>query len=239
MKRTHISVPNPSPDRSISINRIPEIVYRKSDVRKKGYTRGWELTLSHSINETLTTGFCKGTPSSDIVECIKHLKACSSQVFHPLLLPTIIFSHDISFKTEIKQRDARDWLRRLEHAVSMRSEIQEQEGYVSKDGIVDLDAVNRDLVECHSQVLWKRPKAYLEILDEMEISMEKFLSKLPERRRVKEMRQLHASMLARLDFYKIKLRGIDSYAHTTLQRLDIQRSAVRSPSIWRERMRRR
>jgi hypothetical protein len=111
----------------------------------------------------------------------------------------------------------------------MRSEIQEQEGYVSKDGVVDLDAVNRDLVECHSQVLWKRPKAYLEIIDGIEKSMEKFQDKLPERRRGREMRQLHASMLARLDFYKIKLQGIDSYAYTTLQRLDIQRSAVRLP----------
>jgi hypothetical protein len=113
----------------------------------------------------------------------------------------------------------------------MRSEIQDSEGYVSKDGVVDLDAVNRDLVECHSQVLWKRPKAYLEIIDGIEKAMGKFQEKLPERRRGKEMRMLHASMLARLDFYKIKLQGIDSYAYTTLQRLDIQRSAVSFPSF--------
>ena len=61
--------------------------------------------------------------------------------------------------------------------MSMRSEIQEQEGYVMKDGVVDLDAVNRDLVECHSQVLWKRPKAYLEILDGLEKAMRSFKEK--------------------------------------------------------------
>ena len=108
----------------------------------------------------------------------------------------------------------------------MRSEIQEQESYVSKEGVLDLDAVNRDLVECHSQVLWKRPKAYLEILEGMERAMGRFEGGLPERRREREMRMLHASMLARLDFYRVKLQGIDSYAYTTLQRLDIQRSAV-------------
>jgi hypothetical protein len=184
--------------------------------------------LSHDINAGITTGFSKGTPSSDMVECIKHLKACVLQIGHPILLPIIIFSHDVSFKTDIKQRDARDWLRRLEHAVSMRSEIEEREGYV-KEGIVDLDAVNRDLVECHSQVLWKRPKAYIEILRALEKTMGRFYEGLPEGRRDGEMRKLQASMMARLDFYRVKLQGIESYAYTTLQRLDIQRSAVSLP----------
>ena len=181
--------------------------------------------LSHDVNKVITTGYAKGTPSSDMVECIRHLKACALQIGHPLLLPIIIFSHDMSFKTDIKQRDARDWLRRLEHAVSMRSEIEEKEGYV-KEGVVDLDAINRDLVECHSEVLWKRPRAYLEILAEIDQSLKKFLEKLPERRREGDMMKLHASMSSRLEFYRIKLQGIDSYAYTTLRRLDIQRSAV-------------
>lgn len=142
-----------------------------------------------------------------------------------MLLPIIIFSHDVSFKTDIKQREARDWLRRLEHAVSMRSEIEEREGYV-KEGVVDLDAINRDLVECHSQVLWKRPKAYLEILKAIEKAMGEFYEKLPQHRRDLTTRALQDSMLARMDFYRHKLEGIDSYAYTTLQRLDIQRSAV-------------
>lgn len=108
----------------------------------------------------------------------------------------------------------------------MRTEIEEKEGYVNKEGVVDLDAVNRDLVECHSQVLWKRPKAYLEILVGIEKSMDKFYDNLPEERRVEVMRKLHSSMAARLDFYRNKLQGIESYAHVTLARLDIQRSAV-------------
>ena len=184
--------------------------------------------LSHDVKAGLTTGFAKGTPSSDLIEAIKHLKACVLQIGHPMLLPIIIFSHDVSFKTDIKQRDARDWLRRLEHAVSMRSEIEEKEGYV-KEGVVDLDAVNRDLVECHSQVLWKRPKAYLEILRGIEAAMKRFDEKLPEERKDDNMTKLQASMFGRLDFYRVKLQGIESYAYTTLQRLDIQRSAVRFP----------
>ncbi|QSZ30634.1 hypothetical protein DSL72_000192 [Monilinia vaccinii-corymbosi] len=206
-----------------------QIVNRKSDVRKKGLTRGWELTLSHDINHGITTGYAKGTASSDLNESIEHLKACIHQIGHPMLLPAIIFSHDISFKTDLKQRDARDWLRRLEHAVSMRSEIEEKEGYV-REGVIDLDAINRDLVECHSQVLWKRPKAYLQILLQLEKAMKMFEERLPEERKDETMRSLQASMLARFDFYRVKLQGIESYAYTTLQRLDIQRSAVRDPT---------
>jgi hypothetical protein len=60
-----------------------QIIFRKSDVRKKGKTRGWQLDLSHDINQGMTTGFCKGTASSDIVECVKHLKSCAGQIGHP------------------------------------------------------------------------------------------------------------------------------------------------------------
>jgi hypothetical protein len=208
-----------------SSDRSPEIVYRKSDVRKKGMTRGWELMLSHDVKNGITTGFAKGTPSSDLEERIKHLRECALHIGHPMLLPIIIFSQELNYKTDIKQRDARDWLRRLEHAVSMRTEIEERESYV-KEGVVDLDAVNRDLVECHSQVLWKRPKAYMEILEGIKSAMDLFKDALPETRNDKSMKKLHASMIARLGFYKVKLQGLENYAHTTLQRLEIQRSAV-------------
>jgi len=187
--------------------------------------------LSHDVNAGITNGYAKGTSSSDMVGCIKHLKACVLQVGHPLLLPIIIFSHDMSFKNDIKQREARDWLRRLEHAVSMRTEIQEKEGYV-ENGVVDLDAINRDLVECHSQVLWKRPLAYLQLSESIEKAMDNFYKELPQHRKDDEiMKKLQASMHSRMDFFKVKLQGIDSYAYTTLQRLDIQRSAVCVPFL--------
>jgi hypothetical protein len=185
--------------------------------------------MSHSFNTGITTGFAKGTESSDMIESIKHLKACSGQVMHPLLLPVIILSHDLSAKTDQKQRDARDWLRRLEHAVSMRNEIADDEGYVKQD-VMDLDQINRDLVECHSQVLWKRPQAYQEIICSIEKAMDSFWSKAGDDPkyggRGGEIDRLHRSMGARLDFYRAKLTGVENYAHTTLERLSIQRAAV-------------
>ncbi|KAG9236012.1 hypothetical protein BJ875DRAFT_533823 [Amylocarpus encephaloides] len=198
-----------------------QIVMRKSDLRRR-LTRGWELTLSHDVNTATTTGFCKGTPSSDIVNCIAHLKACISQTAHPLLLPTIIFSHEVSFQNDIKQREARNWLRQIEHALSMGRDTH----YVDKKGVTQFDTLAAEITECHSQVIWKNPKAYLKILAGLEGSLHKFWEELPKQRRGKETRQLHNSMLARLAFYKARLQGIDSYANTTLQRLGVQRAAL-------------
>ncbi|KAH8894814.1 hypothetical protein GQ53DRAFT_792689 [Thozetella sp. PMI_491] len=206
-----------------------QICFRKSDVRKKGKTRGWELMLSHCFATGITTGFAKGTESSDMLESVRHLKECAAQSMHPMLLPVIILSHDLSAKNDQKQRDAREWLRKLEHAVSMRNEIVEDEGYV-KDAIMDLDQINRDLVECHSQVLWKRPQAYMEIIDSMEKCMERFWALASKDEKYGgdrgEVCKIHRSMCARLEFNNAKLKGIESYAHTTLERLTIQRAAL-------------
>ncbi|CAJ2510187.1 Uu.00g060870.m01.CDS01 [Anthostomella pinea] len=202
-------------------NRHLQIIFRKSDVRKKGKTRGWEIMLSYSFNERITTGFVKGTSSSDIEQAIKHLIACHAEVGHPLLLPMIILSHDLSAKADVRQRDARDWLRRLENAITMRDEIEAKEVYTD----FDVDGINRDLVECHSQVLWKRPQAYQEIIKEIKGAMEKFI-KVNEQKNTKTLKALHNSMDSRLDFYRAKLTGMEHYIHTTLERLHIQRQAL-------------
>ncbi|KAI0408742.1 hypothetical protein F4802DRAFT_548902 [Xylaria palmicola] len=199
-----------------------QLIFRKSDVRKRGKTRGWEIMLSYSFNTGITTGFVKGTESSDINDSLRHLISCHSEIGHPLLLPIIILSHDLSAKVDIRQRDARDWLRRLENAITMRKDIDEKEEYTD----FDLHGINRDLVECHSQVLWKRPQAYQEIVKEMKAAMDKFIGGLRPERDNKKMKALHNSMKSRLEFYRVKLTGQEHYIHTTLERLHIQRQAL-------------
>ncbi|KAJ6446544.1 magnesium transport protein CorA, transmembrane region [Purpureocillium lavendulum] len=214
-----------------------QIVHRKSDVRKKGKTRGWEMMLSYSYKTNITTGFIKGTPSSDIVKTLDHARACAAQIGHPMLLPVIILSYDLSPANDQKQRDARDWLRRLENAVSLRDEVEQHEQYF-QDGLLEVDGLNRDLVECHSHVMWKRPQAYWSLIKEMEKAMDRFLRKwnsmktkddfmsAPERMHRKEIDKLHRSMQARLEFYKVKVKGLENYIHTTLKRLKVQREAL-------------
>ncbi|KJK77484.1 hypothetical protein H634G_07223 [Metarhizium anisopliae BRIP 53293] len=222
-----------------------QIIHRKSDVRKKGRTRGWEMMLSHSFKTNITTGYLKGTPSSDVVFALQHLRACSAQIGHPMLLPIIILSYDLSTANDQKQRDARDWLRRLENAVSLRNEVEEHEQYF-QDGLLEVDGLNRDLVECHGHVMWKRPQAYWAVAEEMEKAMGRYRDKMAtvreeklrlingetasagdaERRHFMEVDKLHRSMTARLEFYKVKLKGLENYIHTTLERLKVQREAL-------------
>ncbi|KAG5915768.1 hypothetical protein E4U42_007913, partial [Claviceps africana] len=216
-----------------------QIIHRKSDVRKKGKTRGWEVMLSHSFKTSITTGFVKGTPSSDIVAALQHVRACAAQVGHPMLLPVIILSYDLSPANDQKQRDARDWLRRLENAVSLRNEVEEREQYF-QDGLLEVDGLNRDLVECHGHVMWKRPQAYWALADEMDKAMQRFHNMMsmtasrPSARQScshaetvhrREMSKLHRSLAARLEFFKAKLKGLENYIHTTLERLKVQREA--------------
>lgn len=214
-----------------------DIVHRKSDVLKKGRTRGWEMLLSYSFKTGITTGFIKGTPSSEVEKSLDHLKACADQVGHPILLPLIILTYDLSPENDEKQRKARHWLRRLENAVSLRNEVEEQEQYF-QNGFIDIDGLSRDLVECHGNVMWKRPQAYEALAKEMEKAMVTFRSAWiasnppveeqceAERKHRKELEKLHRSMVSRLDFYKVKLKGLENYIHITLERLKVQREAV-------------
>ncbi|KHN99540.1 Mg2+ transporter protein, CorA-like/Zinc transport protein ZntB [Metarhizium album ARSEF 1941] len=222
-----------------------QIIHRKSDVRKKGRTRGWEMMLSHSFKTRITTGYLKGTPSSDVASVLQHLRACSAQVGHPMLLPVIILSYDLSAANDQKQRDAREWVRRLENAVSLRNEVEEHEQYF-QDGLLEVDGLNRDLVECHGHVMWKRPQAYWAVIEEMDKAMGRYRDRMgivtttkyglatgeaerlegAKTKHCKEMLKLHHSMMARLEFYRVKLKGLENYIHTTLERLKVQREAL-------------
>lgn len=171
----------------------------------------------------MTTGFVKGTPSSHISESIDSLKRCGAQVHHPLLLPLIMLSHDLGSRRDQQLRDTRDWVRKLERSISQRMEIENEN---VKESMADIEDTNRALVECHAQVLRKRPQDWLEIIKGMEDAMTRFRSEVPPQQWTSEVDGLHASISGRLDFYKIKLKAIQGYAHTTMERLNIQRNAV-------------
>ncbi len=187
--------------------------------------------LSHSFRTHITTGYAKGTPTSDMVKCIKHLQACAPQILHPLLLPVIILGHNLSSKTDQKQREARDWLCNLEYATSMCTVLMESK-YV-RDAMVDLDQISCDLVECHAQVLSTSPQAWQGITKGIYSAMDGFWGQTRYNPAYGgpggEVDKLHRSMLARIEFYNSKIKGIENYASITLERLKVQRAAVGCP----------
>lgn len=212
-----------------------EIIYRKADV-KKNHNRGWELLLSHNFETKVTTAFCKGAPSSKIVESVEHLKASCFQIGHPMLFPMIIFSHYHSPKIEIRQRDARVWLRKIEAALSFKeasAPVVDADGYIDENGLIDFDHINRDLTQCNTMVLDKSPSAYVHILDGFEEAMALFNTRMPFEAHESTSVKTNSKIASRINFYRQKLQGQEHYQSITLQRLDAQRSAVspQAPSL--------
>ena len=191
--------------------------------------------LSHAFKSNVTTGYMKGTPTSNVVAALQHLSSCAPHIGHPLFLPIVFLSHDLSIANDKGQRDARDWLRRLENAVSLRQEVEDSEKYF-QDGVLEIDGLNRDLVECHSNVMWKRPQAFYAVCEELDKAMERFRLKwletdrddfTPEEKDTRiKIDKMHRSLVARIDFNKVKLKGLKNYIYTTLERLKVQREAV-------------
>jgi hypothetical protein len=43
-----------------------------------------------------------------------------------------------------------------------------------KDGVMDVERINRDLAECYAQTLWMKPEAYLKIIESLELTAKEF-----------------------------------------------------------------
>ncbi|KAK4161347.1 hypothetical protein QBC43DRAFT_323868 [Cladorrhinum sp. PSN259] len=208
-----------------------DMVFRKSDIRRNGCTRGWELTLSHELKTGMTQGFLKGTHSVELPDVINLLKSCGPEIGHPLLLPMIMFrKQSTGFRSDHPQRSAREWLQRIEQVITMRQASSDLPDCYTNDSELDISALNRDLVECHAQVLWQRPAAYLAIVDSVERAARLFMDAVPEGRmrasHPNDLERFQETLVSRLFLYRKMWEGIEVYANTTLQRLEMQRNAL-------------
>ncbi|KAF7959731.1 hypothetical protein EAE96_001341 [Botrytis aclada] len=199
-----------------------EIIFRKGNVRKKGVTRGWELILSHEINSGITRGFCKGTPSSEIVESVQALRACISETAHPMLLPFLILSEKISYGTELKQKRTREWLRMLEQAVA------DHTGH-SKTPVtgqtLPLDLISININRCYAETLWTSPLAYIRLMESFLETMDLFKQYIPSTgSKQLKLQEIHDKLIPVFKLYKSKQQGVEIYANTTLKRLENERS---------------
>ncbi|KAK3389266.1 hypothetical protein B0H63DRAFT_463294 [Podospora didyma] len=208
---------------------VLQLVFRKSDVSWNGFSRGWEMALSYSFKTRITSGFVKGTASAKLEKIIKQLIACASPDSHPLLLPLLILNNKFSTSNDQEQRESRDKLRQLEKALSRRYQMAAAPGYVAS-GDVELDSINRDLTDYHCQALWKRPQAWLNVVNRMQEAMKCFWDNLPVDAgpNPEELRKLHNTILCRLNFLAIKLDGLEHYSHVTIERLKLQREVMHS-----------
>jgi len=204
-----------------------QIVFRKSDVRWKGTSRGWEMALSYSFQTKLTCGYIRGTKSAGIAEILELLSECAKQALHPLLLPLLMLEAGLAPTTENNQRKIRDRLRDLESAMGgERYNMAPAEGYGPETDI-RLDEINRELADLQCKVMWKRPQVWKGAVGRLNDATERFWEKLPdEDRKVQGLEDVQATIKRRLDFASVRLDGLESYIQVSLERLNIQRETV-------------
>ncbi|KAK5999148.1 hypothetical protein PT974_01537 [Cladobotryum mycophilum] len=154
-----------------------EILFRKSKVRTKGSSRGWECILSHEFQTGITTGFCRGSKQwSDVSKYATILDSCISDLGHVMLLPLIMISSESSPSMDQKQRDLRDWLRRIEFVISILVESQDSKGHNVDELLVDPEIINRDLIDRQAMSVQGEPAVYLMVLDSIEEAAQLFMS---------------------------------------------------------------
>lgn len=207
-----------------------ERICRKSDAKENDKSLGWELSLSHEIRTGITTGVFKATPNHLIDECLNHLKTCASEINHPMLFPIIIYCQILSSTRETQQPISRDWLKKLQQSVGLRARRKQYENQNRESFIVNLHEINRNLIECHSSVLWKRPAHYIQIIESLQEGIKSFYDKLCLEQQV-SVQSVHNMLEARLEFSKERWEEIEIYTNTTMQRLELQRNAVSYPAI--------
>jgi hypothetical protein len=166
-------------------------------------------------------GIAKGTPNSHMVDVIAHLKACISDIAHPFLLPTVIVSYGLSPQYELRQREARNWLRNLED--SLRTMPGEIEDYTRHRNV---DTMSQDLAECKTQVLWGALGAWKRVLAGLEEAAGRYWAACPLEKRDPQLDHLHGTLLSRVEFYHNKLDGIQNYMSISMKRLDILNNLV-------------
>lgn len=218
-------------DPSDAENEYLQIVFRKSDVKWNGTSRGWEMALSYSFRTKITSGYIRGNAGKgDLAGTLASLAACAKPVCHPLLLPVLMLGASLYPETEIQQREVRDTLRGLESAVGGggRYKGPAAQGYDPETDI-KLDRGNHEVAELQWKVMWKRPQVWQGAVRRLNEATEHFWTRLSaEERKIPGLEHIQATIQARLGFAAVRLDGLESYSQVSLQRLNIQREVMNS-----------
>ncbi|KAH6653549.1 hypothetical protein BKA67DRAFT_570246 [Truncatella angustata] len=202
--------------------------------RAMGSDAGWEVMLSHNMRNGTTIGFCKATrwQNGTTPECLDKSietllqgRLSPGQLCHPMLLPIIIFSHEIDDNIEEKQKEAVDNLEELTRAIDKfwRRKLV-RHGELTGEEIATFHG---ELVACHDKVLWKRPARYLEVLNEMHDALLTLYAGYDADRK-HFLDSAYIELLARVTFYQSQLKALKASADRTAAKLKTQRELLQA-----------
>lgn len=160
-----------------------------------------------------------------MTDVLSIFKDCADDSYHPLLLPLIIFEIECMSDTELKQRDVRDWLRRIEHQISNELvNLSDQRQHLAAFRIEQL---RQDMVQCQAQALWKAPKDYICVLQTFRACLGRMGSEIHKTSsNTKDVAETHRRFASRVDLLEKRFENQSTYVGATLIRLSMQRDAV-------------
>lgn len=119
----------------------------------------------------------------------------------------------------MRHRDNREWVRELENQITEAAHTFADRDWTKRDKI-NLAQINRDLVDCHKVVLWKRPEGYIDVVNALEKTRLEFKGIIPSDR-IAPLEETDHVMEQRLSMLKSKLQGIQTHRQVTISRLNL------------------
>ncbi len=207
---------------------LSAIIHRKVDSDLKTIPQGFELLMSHTFhkNSSAVIGFYKATENTNIATNIMHIRRSVKETAHPMLLPIILLSSNIGPNQETYQKQTRAKLHTVEDALLAHLAS-------NSPSTISIERINVELMKCHSSV-WKSPGAAHKVIDGMESILGAIRVKQYRIEQSNHLQSTGATFLdkvndeyaQRVDFIRERLRGLESYCHTTLSKIDVQRTAL-------------
>lgn len=171
-------------------------------------------------------GFYKATKNTEITTNTMHIRRSAQEIAHPMLLPVILLSSNIGPNQEKYQKQTRAKLHIVEDALLTNLAS-------TSPRTTSIERINVELMKCHSNV-WKSPGAAHKVIDGIECILGAIRIKQYHIEQNNDLQSTEVTFLdkvndgyaQRVDFIRERLRGIESYCHTTLSKIDVQRTAL-------------
>jgi hypothetical protein len=197
---------------------------------------GFQFLMSHNLNmgSSVVLGFYKATKNTEIATNIMHIRKSAKEIAHPMLLPVMLLSSNIGPRQENHQKQARAMLHIVED--SLFNHLAS-----TSPSSASLESINVELMKCHSSV-WKNPGSSHKVIDGME-SIFKAIKTLEYHIEDHNLiypigchflNEVNDRYMQRVDFIRERLRGIESYCHTTLSKIEVQRTALHNLLLHRQ-----
>lgn len=190
------------------------------------------MMLSYSFDTGMTCGYVKATERMDMKEVLDDLILCGRPVSHPMLLPILTLCNELSSKSDKTQRGLRKEIRKLDKALDFRYSSDGFELGYNLELDPGLERISKTIADFQISVLQTNPRAWQDAVDNARRAVAYFWDHTAAEKKHSTLRELHEALTNRLEFLTVKLRGIDTYADVTLEKLGVLREMVRWPNVY-------